>query len=168
MRSAPVPVRHYHRGRNEAVVARSSVREWWSLMDICVLAAVDKRFLARKVGDDLAKRHGRQAQYAVQDIKASVRRLNFPDAWDCWALSLYASPQDFVDYHVRTGEQCGHAAMRASMMEAVAADAHAVSFDPSPIDAAPLGHAVDASPSHDASWLDGVSDWLGGADPSDA
>ena len=127
------------------------------LMDICGLAAIDKRLLGRKVGADLAKRHGSKPHYAVRDIKAAARRCNFPDAWDCWALSLYASPHDFADYHQRTGERCDYASMHESMVDAVALDSQAV--ETVPLDPSHLVDAIDgASPPNDPSWLDGFMD----------
>lgn len=130
-------------------------------MDICAIAAVDKRLLAKKVGDDLVQRHGRRPYHAVVDIKAAARRMRFPDAWDCWALSLYASPQDFADYHRQTGERCDYRSMHDSMAEALAtsgAVADAVSTDLPGLH----GAAHEGSSSHDASWLDGLTDLLGG------
>lgn len=133
-------------------------------MDICRLATIDKRQLAIRVGGELEQRHGKKARYAVHDIKEAARRLSFPVAWDCWALSLYASPQDFFDYHARTGEQCDYASMHESMVEALAARVPSGMLDPSGFDAAHVEGAADAvSSSHDASWLDGITDWLGDA-----
>ena len=91
-------------------------------MDICTLPAADKRHMARRVGQDLARQHGKKSDYTPKEIKASARRLNFPDTWDCWALSLYTSVSDFTDYHAKTGETCDYASMHAAMVEAVTTD----------------------------------------------
>ncbi|MCI0362414.1 MAG: hypothetical protein L0219_00940, partial [Phycisphaerales bacterium] len=92
-------------------------------MDICALPEADKRSLARKVGSGLVKEHGKKRHYTVQEVKAAARRQNFPEAWDCWALSLYASPSDFAEYHERTGEDCDYSSMHERMVEAVSTDA---------------------------------------------
>jgi hypothetical protein len=135
-------------------------------MDICGIAAVDKRLLGRKVGADLAKRHGSKPYYAVQDIKAAARRCNFPDRWDCWALSLYASPHDFADYHLRTGERCDYASMHESMADAIAVDAQTAGI--APLDPSHVVDAVDGgSSSHGSSWFDGLAESLTDAHHSD-
>ncbi|HEU4664029.1 MAG TPA: hypothetical protein VFS55_08360 [Dokdonella sp.] len=132
-------------------------------MDICAISAVDKRLLAKKVGDDLVKRHGRKPYHAVGDIKAAARRARFPDAWDCWALSLYASPQDFADYHRQTGERCDYRSMHDSMAEAVALDGPVADAASTDLPALP-GSTHDGPSSNDASWFDGLRDLIAGAD----
>jgi hypothetical protein len=134
-------------------------------MDICALPTVDKRLLAKKVGNDLVKHHGKKRHYTVEEIKAAARRQNFPDTWDCWAMSLYSSPQDFAEHHARTGEHCDFQAMHNSMAEAVATDhslADAVSVDHSGI----VQAVHDWSPSHDGSWFDSLMDFFSNIDIS--
>src|ERR1044071_7143392 len=128
-------------------------------MDICALPSVDKRLLAKKVGNDLVKQHGKKPYYTVKEVKESCRRQNFPEAWDCWGLSLYSSPQDFAEYHARTGERCDYQTMHNSMAESLATDDNLA-------DAVSPGHSdlVDAvhdwSPSNDASWFDSLMDFF--------
>lgn len=132
-------------------------------LDICALPEVDKRLLAKKVGSDLVRQHGKRSHYTVPEIKAAARRQKFPDTWDCWALSLYASAEDFGSYHLRTGEQCDYLAMRNSMSECVATDlslADAIPADHSDLVAAVL----DWSPSNSTSWFDNLVDFFSNVD----
>jgi hypothetical protein len=48
-----------------------------------------------------------------------MRRCEFPDVWDCWALSLFTSPNDFSAYHAMLGEACDYASMHADMLGAL-------------------------------------------------
>lgn len=75
-----------------------------------------------------------------------MRRCRFPDVWDCWALSLYASREDFDAWHAQTGEVCEYATMHSEMLDAIGSVAP-ISFDGS--DAASGGGWFD--------WLDGLS-----------
>jgi hypothetical protein len=92
-------------------------------VDICHLASADKRLLANRVGPELVERYGVMPYYSVASIKDAARKLGFPEAWDGWALSLYASPSDFAAYHAQTGEDCDYAAMHAAMLDATAEEA---------------------------------------------
>jgi hypothetical protein len=122
-------------------------------MDICTLPVADKRHMARRVGQDLTLHHGKKRHYTPKEIRQSARRLNFPDIWDCWALSLYASAPDFADYHAGTGESCDYASMHAAMVEAVATD----SVLPDT-----LQLAVTAA--NEGSWFSDLMDVLGSSD----
>ncbi|MGN6520957.1 MAG: hypothetical protein ACTHK2_16190 [Dokdonella sp.] len=122
-------------------------------MDICSIAVVDKRLLAMKIGNALAERHGRKRHHAVADIRAAARRMHFPEAWDCWALALYASAQDFAGYHLQTGERCDYHAMHDSMVAALA-DGSTNAVDAAPMqvaDAAEVGGEPQA-----AAWFDNL------------
>jgi hypothetical protein len=87
-----------------------------------LLLEPDKQLLARKIGSELVKSHGKKRYYKVEEVKAAARRQNVPDTWDCWAVSLYSSPSDFGEYHTRIGEPCDYSAMHSSMVEAVSTD----------------------------------------------
>ena len=91
-------------------------------MGICALPTADKQLVARRVGSDLVKKHGKRPYYTVEQVKASARQQNIPEAWDCWALSLYTSPNDFVDHHMTIGESCDYGVMHGKMVDAVTAD----------------------------------------------
>lgn len=132
-------------------------------MDILSLAPSDKRLLAKKVGNDLVKNHGKKRHYTVSEVKAASRRQNFPDTWDCWALSLYSDPLEFAAYHQRTGEKCNYDEMHNSMAEAVATDnnlGNVISSEHSEI----LDTVHDWSPNHDSSWFDGLLDFFSNVD----
>ena len=88
-------------------------------MATCALALQDKRTLARNVGKHLSARYGRRTHYSPALVKASMRRLNYPDVWDCWALSLFTSRADFETYHSTLDELCDYAAMNGDMLGAV-------------------------------------------------
>lgn len=123
-------------------------------MDICPLPAIDKQLMARRVGHDLVKRHGNKRYYTVEEIKAAARRQKFPDTWDCWALSLYSSPSDFANYHLKTGEICEYSSMHAMMLEAVSADTSLPEV---------IHHVTPAT---EGSWFSDLMDSLGSIDIS--
>lgn len=83
------------------------------------IALTDKRTLARNVGKHLRARYGKRTHYSPTLVKVTMRRLNYPDGWDCWALSLFTSHDDFDAYHTALGEVCDYAAMNGSMLSAV-------------------------------------------------
>jgi hypothetical protein len=83
------------------------------------VSAADKRELARRVGRQLEKNHGRKKSYAPYQVSGAMRELNYPLGWDCWALSLYASAYDFGIYHAARGESCDYQAMQATMLSSI-------------------------------------------------
>jgi hypothetical protein len=88
-------------------------------MATCAIALNDKRTLARNVGKHLTARYGKRTHYSPTLVKVTMRRLNYPDVWDCWALSLFASRDDFAAYHASLGEVCDYASMNTDMLSAV-------------------------------------------------
>ncbi|MEO5627117.1 MAG: hypothetical protein ABIQ70_14005 [Dokdonella sp.] len=87
-------------------------------MNTCTLVPVEKRKLGREVGRELALKFGRKPYYSRLEIKRVMRRLAFPDTWDCWAFSLYLSHSDFDAHHAAIGEICDYTSMREGMVEA--------------------------------------------------
>jgi hypothetical protein len=85
-------------------------------MGICAIPPRDKRALAQKVGKQLTALHGKRPSYSPQLVKAAMRRCDFPDVWDCWALSLFSSSDDFSAYHAKLGEACDYGSMHAEML----------------------------------------------------
>jgi hypothetical protein len=88
-------------------------------MATCAIALHDKRTLARDVGKHLSSRYGKRAHYSAALVKATMRRLKYPDVWDCWALSLFTAREDFDAYHAARGEICDYAVMNGGMLQAV-------------------------------------------------
>ena len=88
-------------------------------MATCTIALGDKRTVARKVGKQLTTLYGRRQHYSPQLVKAAMRRCDFPDLWDCWALSLFSSPSDFAAYHATLGEVCDYSTMHADMLSSI-------------------------------------------------
>ena len=145
---------------------------------ICTLATPDKQLLARKVGSDLVRQHWKRRHYTVAEVRAAARRQNIPEAWDCWALSLYTSPNDFVDHHMATGENCDYQVMHAKMVDAVRADSLLPDMIHHPgagTELPDLGHHSSTGsilPHHshhsggsaDTSWFSGLLDMLDGLD----
>lgn len=91
-------------------------------MATCAIALKDKRSLARHVGKHLTARYGKRTHYSPTLVKVTMRRLNYPDAWDCWALSLFTDRNDFTAYHDSLGELCNYATMNSEMLNAVSSD----------------------------------------------
>ena len=114
-------------------------------MAACAIAPNDKRLLARRVGGHLAGLYGKRRSYSPALIKAAMRRCEFPDAWDCWALSLFASRDDFVDHHTRIGEACDYASMHTDMLAAIGHSA----LGPAGVDASADAGSFD--------WFDALS-----------
>jgi hypothetical protein len=88
-------------------------------MATCSIAPGDKRALARAVGKHLTERYGKRTHYSPTLIKASMRKLRYPDVWDCWGLSLFADRADFDAYHAAIGEACDYGSMNAEMLSVV-------------------------------------------------
>ena len=123
-------------------------------MPLLTPARADKRKLGREVGRGLVEQFGRKPYYSRIEILRILRRLGFPDAWNCWAYSLYLAPVDFDAHHAAIGEACDYSAMRETMVDAVAGS---------------LPDAFDASQSWlDWSGFDPIGDLFGSADLSDA
>lgn len=97
-------------------------------MGACAIAPDDKRRLARAVGKHLVGTYGKRRAYPPAVIRATMRRLAFPDGWDCWALSLFASADDFASYHASSGEVCDYASMHAAMLGDALADSLGTDF----------------------------------------
>jgi hypothetical protein len=91
-------------------------------MTACAIDLRDKQKLGRRVGRDLQRRHGRKAWYSPEDIRSSMRRLDYPFMWDCWALSLYSSPIDFDAFHRARNETCDYQGMHAEMASCLTGD----------------------------------------------
>jgi hypothetical protein len=85
-------------------------------MGTCAIPPQDKRALAQKVGKHLTTLYGKRRTYSPQLVKAAMRRCHLPEVWDCWALSLFTSPEDFSAYHASLGEACDYASMQADML----------------------------------------------------
>jgi hypothetical protein len=95
----------------------------------CAQKPTDLRAFGKAVGDDLIKHHGKHPYYSVKQIRRSVKRLDFPLDWDCWAYALYSSPADFEAQHAATGEVCDYAAMKSEMFSAMTDGASSSWFD---------------------------------------
>ena len=55
------------------------------------ITVAERRLLARQVGNELVRTHGKKKHYTVPEVKAAARRQKTPEYWDCWALCLYTS-----------------------------------------------------------------------------
>jgi hypothetical protein len=92
-------------------------------MGTCALISADKRLIARRVGRDLIKHHGKKRCYTVAEVRNAVQRQDFSVDWHCWAYALYTDRVSFDAYHREIGESCDYVAMHQGMMEAVGGDA---------------------------------------------
>lgn len=89
-------------------------------MTVCAMQLQDKQRLARRVGRDLKRRHGAKPSYSPEEIRGSMRRLDYPYMWDCWALSLYTPVDVFDAFHRARGESCDYQTMHAEMSACLA------------------------------------------------
>ena len=94
-------------------------------MGICVLTSADKRLIARRVGRDLIKHHGKKRCYTVSEVRNAAQRQDLSVDWHCWAYALYTDRMSFDAYHRELGESCEYVAMHQGMMAAVGGDAAA-------------------------------------------
>src|SRR5262249_20241994 len=85
--------------------------------------SADKRLIARRVGRDLIKHHGKKRCYTVSEVRSAAVRQDFLVDWHCWALALFTDRERFDVYHHEIGECCDYAAMHKGMMETVGGDA---------------------------------------------
>ena len=88
-------------------------------MPQCDLPPNDKRTLAKNVGDDLLSHHGKKKFYSAKEVKGSMRRLDYPVDWDCWAMALFLNEPDFTIFHDAAGEECNYASMKGEMAAAL-------------------------------------------------
>jgi len=88
-------------------------------MATCAIPLKEKQVLVRKVGKHLITLRGKRRHYSPPLIKAAMRKCEFPNVWDCWALSLFASPRDFSSYHAAIGETCDCTAMHSEMLTTI-------------------------------------------------
>lgn len=87
------------------------------------LTSADKRVVARRVGRDLIKHHGKKRCYTMQEVRNAAQRQELSVEWHCWAYALYTDRLTFDAYHREIGESCDYVAMHQNMMEAVGGDA---------------------------------------------
>lgn len=95
----------------------------------CAPAPPDKRAFGKAVGDELLQRHGKKRYYPLREIRAALRRRDLPLDLDCWAYAAYASPEDFRQHHLETGEVCDYATMKSEMFAAMTDGASTSWFD---------------------------------------
>ena len=113
-------------------------------MAIAAISDEEKRELTRRVGADLAARHGKRKFYSPSQIGESLRRLDASVDLHCWAYCFFANRDAFDAYHRTIGEVCDYVAMKTQMLSAVTAGASEAWF------------------SVDLSWLDWPGDALSG------
>jgi hypothetical protein len=122
-------------------------------MSACALSSADKKVVARNVGRDLVKHHGKKRYYTIPEVKDAARRQSIPIDWDCWALALYTHHLDFADYHRRIGESCDFEEMHKVMMGVAASDMQLVG------DGLGLSQATNIEVEGDSSFFDFL-DWI--------
>ncbi len=122
-------------------------------MGICALVPAEKKVLARKVGAELDRSHGKRKTYSIDQIRNASRNQRIPIDWECWAYAFFAAKDDFVRFHQESGEKCDYDFMNRKMVEAVS-DSPAV----------PRTISVVEEGSQDSSWL---SDFFDSFDFSD-
>jgi hypothetical protein len=90
--------------------------------------------VARRVGRDLIKNHGKKRSYSISEVRTAAQRQSISIDWHCWAYALYTDRSTFEEYHRQIGENCGYETMHQSMIGVVGGDAAATLevLDPSP------------------------------------
>ncbi|MBB6096439.1 hypothetical protein HNQ60_005361 [Povalibacter uvarum] len=103
-------------------------------MSTCALTSADKRLIARRVGRDLIKHHGKKKSYTAPEVRKAAVRQEFSVDWHCWAYALYTDRVTFDAHHREIGETCDYTVMHKGMMDAVGGDAGSTLevLDPSP------------------------------------
>ncbi|WP_310485694.1 DUF6559 family protein [Chamaesiphon sp. VAR_48_metabat_403] len=70
------------------------------------------RSYARRVGRLLQATYGKQITYTSLQIKKILKEWGYSTKYDCYALAMYCSDVDFIEYHNSIGESCNYEAMR--------------------------------------------------------
>jgi hypothetical protein len=72
----------------------------------------------KHVGPELRNRYGKQPKYTPAQVKQTVNASGYSSQDDCYALAMYCSEDDFVDYHRSIGESCDYNSMRSEISDA--------------------------------------------------
>lgn len=95
----------------------------------CALAPRDKRSQAKRVGDDLVRRHGKREFYSVEQVRAANRRSGIGVDVACWSHALFNSHEDFDRLHRDAGEACDYLAMKQEMLVSLSSGTPSSWFD---------------------------------------
>ena len=77
---------------------------------------------ARRVGDELVRRHGKRRFYRVDQVRDANARCGIPLDFVCWSHALFNTHEDFDRLHRGAGEACDYASMKQAMLESLAVD----------------------------------------------
>jgi hypothetical protein len=81
-----------------------------------MFAAMRKRWILRsyrtRLPAALRRDYGKSEFYTPAQIRASIERHGFSDAYFCYALSLYTDQVQFDAYHAEQNEICDYTEMR--------------------------------------------------------
>ena len=64
----------------------------------CNIEPDDKKEFGIQAYKTLVKLYGNKNHYEVLEIKYSVRTLNYPASWECWALAAFMLPANIGEY----------------------------------------------------------------------
>lgn len=90
-----------------------------SLAAPCAISPEDKRLQAKKVGDELVRKHGKKNFYTVQQVKNANRSAGISVDVACWSHAMFNTHADFDQMHSSLGEACDYAEMKAQMLQAI-------------------------------------------------
>lgn len=79
----------------------------------------EKKKIAKVIGEDLVKTHGKRKYYSQKQIHTSLQRRHYHLDVHCWAYCLYMDHGTFDTYHLSIGEVCNYLDMKGSMLSAV-------------------------------------------------
>jgi hypothetical protein len=95
----------------------------------CAISPEDKRAQAKKVGNELVRTYGKKKFYSIDQVREANRRAGIKIDVVCWSHALFNTHADFDRLHSQAGEACDYTAMKAEMLNAVAADRTSSWFD---------------------------------------
>jgi hypothetical protein len=81
----------------------------------------DKQYTIHKyiknVSPQLREHYGHHKQYTPKQVKQTISDLGYSSAYDCYALAMYCSHDDFTEYHMNIGESCDYDLMRGEISD---------------------------------------------------
>jgi hypothetical protein len=67
-------------------------------MSHCSIEPTNKREFGISVYAYLREQYGEKDHYSVPEIEKAVRSLDYPEAWECWALVAFMLPANAGEY----------------------------------------------------------------------
>lgn len=70
---------------------------------------------ARRLGQLLQARYGRQNSYTPAQVKTTIDSAGFNTGYDCYGFAMYCNDADFASYHHSIDEYCDYRSMQGEI-----------------------------------------------------